>query len=49
MLKATSRNQWMGITGSHGGAKVRSTCQPKDADPSHGTSDYHQSMKMMQM
>ena len=49
MLKATSRQQWMRIDGARGQGKAGSSCTAKDADPSNGTSDYGESVKMMHM
>lgn len=47
LLKATSRNTWMRIDGARGQGKAGSSCQPKDADPENGTSDYVKSVEMM--
>ncbi|KAK3386883.1 hypothetical protein B0H63DRAFT_493472 [Podospora didyma] len=49
LLKATGGRQWMRIDGAKGLGKAGSSCQTKDADPEHGTSDYKESLKMMSM
>jgi hypothetical protein len=48
MLKAKGQS-FMRIDGSHGEGKqlFNKSCKPKDADPDHGTSDYHKSLEMM--
>lgn len=46
MLKAKGQS-FLRIDGAHGNGKQYSKCKAKDADPDHGTSDYHQSLEMM--
>lgn len=37
----------MRIDGAKGQGKAGASCKPKDAEPGKGTSDYHESVKMM--
>jgi len=39
----------MRIDGAKGQGKAGASCQPKDTEPGKGTSDYHESLKMMSM
>ncbi len=48
MLKAKSTRDFLRIDGEHGLGKAGTGCKAKDADPSHGTSDYATSIKMME-
>jgi hypothetical protein len=46
MLKATGQS-FMRIDGAQGNGKQYSKCKAKDRDPSNGTSDFKESLKMM--
>ncbi|KAF2184485.1 hypothetical protein K469DRAFT_727376 [Zopfia rhizophila CBS 207.26] len=47
MTKASDKKDFVRVNGSHGNSAKKSSCKPKDADPSHGTSDYATSVHMM--
>jgi hypothetical protein len=49
LLKATSRNQFMRVDGPRGQGKAGPSCKATDSDPQSGTSDYIESMRMLQM
>ncbi len=46
MLKAKGQG-FMRINGAQGNGKQYSKCKAKDRDPSNGTSDFKESLKMM--
>ncbi|KAK4210151.1 hypothetical protein QBC37DRAFT_293046 [Rhypophila decipiens] len=48
MLQAKGQT-FMEIKGAHGPGKKYSNCKTRDRDPNGGTSDYHESLKMMKM
>lgn len=48
MLKvASDKRDFARVDGQHGKGPVKSECQPTDADPENGTSDYQTSLQMM--
>ncbi|KAK4165527.1 hypothetical protein QBC43DRAFT_299375 [Cladorrhinum sp. PSN259] len=47
LMKAKDKKNWQRIDGPRGNGDLGGTCQPKDADPNGGTSDYLKSVEMM--
>jgi len=47
LMQAKDKKNWQRIDGPRGRGDLGATCQPGDADPSGGTSDYLKSVEMM--
>lgn len=47
LMRATDKRVWQRVDGPRGKGDAGGLCQPKDADPNGGTSDYMESVSMM--